>query len=95
MGVGEFQDLIDRWGEDISCWPDAQRWAAVDLVTSSAEARMLLEDARRLRHALSAPPVCAPADLADRIVTAAKRQAPEVAPDAEATSAAAETTEPG
>lgn len=73
MDVREFEDLVDRLGEDISRWPDAQRRAAADLLSSSPEALALLAQARELREALSASPVRAPAGLADRILTAASR----------------------
>ena len=72
MDVTSFEDLIDRLGEDLSRWPDDQRLAAEGLLASSAEARTLHEAARALRRALAAPPVCAPASLADRIVAAAR-----------------------
>lgn len=73
MDVRDFEDLIDRLGEDTSHWPDVQRQAAVGLLASSAEARALLDQARMLRAALSAPPVRAPAGLADRIFAAASK----------------------
>jgi hypothetical protein len=95
MDVGEFQDLIDRWGEDISRWPDPARSAATDLVTCSAEANTLLENARMLRRALSAPPVLAPAGLVDRIVIAAASPTNEAASDREVAPAAAKNTQPG
>jgi|KBSSwiStaDraftv2_1062776.scaffolds.fasta_scaffold1497061_1 hypothetical protein len=71
MDVGTFEDLIDRLGEDLSLWPDAQRAAALELLASSADARVLYDEARTVRQALAAPPVRAPAGLADRIVAAA------------------------
>jgi hypothetical protein len=73
MDVAEFEDLIDRLGEDLSRWPDAPRLAAEDLLASSSEARARHEEARALRLALAGPPVRAPAGLADRIVTAASK----------------------
>jgi len=73
MDVSEFEDLIDRLGEDMSCWPDGQRVAAAELLASSHEARALLEEARTLRQALTRPPVHAPAGLAGRIVASASR----------------------
>lgn len=95
MDVREFEDLIDRLGEDISCWPDGQRQAAVELLASSPEARALLEQARALRQALSAPAVRAPAGLANRIVAAAGRlKAPPSAED-DSVSAAADASQPG
>ena len=81
MDVSEFEDLIDRLGEDMSCWPEVQRIAADRLLASSYEARAVLAEARRLRQALAGSSVQAPAGLADRIVTAAKLNA--AAPPAE------------
>jgi hypothetical protein len=73
MDVREFEDLVDRLGEDISRWPDAQREAAASLLSSSMEAAAVLAQARILREALAVPPVRAPAGLADRIFAAASR----------------------
>ncbi len=85
MDVGAFEDLIDRLGEDLSRWPDAQRLAAEGLLASSAEARALHDEARTLRQLLASPPVRAPAGLADRIIAAAgKLKAEPVATPADA-----------
>ena len=73
MDVSEFEDLIDRLGDDMSRWPDGRRAAAEALLVSSHEARTLLEEARTLRDALAGPPVRAPSGLADRIVNIASR----------------------
>jgi hypothetical protein len=77
MDVTEFEDLIDRLGEDLSLWPDDRRLPAEALLEQSADARTLLDQARALRSALAAPPVRAPAGLADRIVAAATRRTSE------------------
>ncbi|MBR0963491.1 hypothetical protein JQ554_05190 [Bradyrhizobium diazoefficiens] len=71
MDVTEFEELIDRLGEDLSLWPDDRRLPAEELLLGSAAAQALLDEARVLRQALAAPPVRAPAGLADRIVAAA------------------------
>jgi hypothetical protein len=73
MDVTEFEELIDRLGEDLSLWPDDRRLPAEELVARSAAAQALLEEARALRQALAAPPVRAPTGLADRIVAAARK----------------------
>lgn len=73
MDVAELEDLIDRLGEDPSRWPDDRRLAAERLLQESAAARALLAQVRAVREALSAPPVRAPAGLADRIVAVAVR----------------------
>ncbi|WP_315726268.1 MULTISPECIES: hypothetical protein [unclassified Bradyrhizobium] len=79
MDVREFEDLIDRLGEDISRWPAERRQAAAELLASSPEAGQLISEARLVREALSSPPVRAPAGLAARIVAAANRETPEEA----------------
>jgi len=92
MDVREFEDLIDRLGEDTSRWPDAQREAAAILLSSSAEAAEVLAQARALREALAGPPVRAPAGLADRIfATASRLKAEQSAVD---DAAAVEATQP-
>ena len=73
MDVTEFEDLIDRLGEDLTLWPEDRRVSAEQLLGQSAEAQALLEQARALRRALAAPPVRAPAGLADRIAAAASK----------------------
>jgi hypothetical protein len=73
MDVTEFEELIDRLGEDLSRWPDDRRLPALDLLAQSSAAQTLLDEARTLRNALAAPAVRAPAGLADRIVAAAAR----------------------
>jgi hypothetical protein len=67
MDAKEFEDLIDRYGEDLSRWPEGLRQPAAVLLVSSQQARAIIEAARFIREALSAPPVRAPAGLADRI----------------------------
>ncbi len=92
-----FEDLIDRLGEDLSRWPDHHRLAAEELLASSAAARTLYEEARAVRQALAAPPVRAPAGLADRIVAAAGKSAAEPAVPAEgkAAESSAGSAQPG
>jgi hypothetical protein len=76
MNVVEFEDLLDRLGDDITRWPAAQQQAASVLLVDSAEARDLLHEARALRGLLSGAPVRAPSGLADRIVDQALRNSP-------------------
>jgi len=73
MDVTEFEELIDRLGEDLSLWPDDRRLPAEELLARSSAAQALLEEARTLRQALAAPAVRAPKGLADRIVAAAAK----------------------
>jgi hypothetical protein len=79
MDIAEFEDLIDRLGEDLSIWPDGSRLAAEELLASSVEAQALHARARALRQALTTPPVRAPVGLADRIVAAARERTAEPA----------------
>lgn len=73
MDVTEFEELIDRLGEDLSLWPDDRRLLAEGLLAHSSAAQALLEEARALRRALASPAVRAPKGLADRIVAAAAK----------------------
>lgn len=84
MDIDDFEDRVDRWGEDVSAWPEPSRSDARALLRTSAEARQVLADAVALRTALSArASVRAPAGLTDRILAAAREA------DANSTSAAA------
>jgi hypothetical protein len=79
MNVADFEDLLDRLGEDMSSWPAPQREAAAVLLRSSDEARALLDQAKLLRRALSAPPLRAGAGLADRIMVGIESPLPKPA----------------
>jgi hypothetical protein len=79
MNVADFEDLLDRLGDDMSTWPARQQQSAADLLRSSEQARLVLDEARRLRRALSAPPVRARAGLADRIMQAVPQADPRPA----------------
>jgi hypothetical protein len=68
MKIADFEDLLDRLGEDMSSWPVPQQQAAANFLLCSAEARSALAQARLLRQALSAPPVRAEAGLTERIM---------------------------
>lgn len=75
MDLEEFEDLVDRWGEDIGRWPASSRDQAAKLLRASAEARDILSRAAFLRRVVAdVPPVRAPAGLADRITSAAVAQ---------------------
>jgi len=82
MDVREFEDLIDRLGEDVSHWPAGLHQAALELLASSPDANRLLSGARLVREALASPPIRAPAGLADRIAAAANRLTAEETADA-------------
>jgi hypothetical protein len=78
MDVVEFEDLLDRLGDDLSAWPSDRQSEALLLLAHSDEAKELLREARAMRGLLARPPVSAPAGLADRIMIQAAR-APAVA----------------
>lgn len=81
MDEAQFQDLVDRHGEDLTLWPAAVRVAAEALLLKSERARSILETAVRLREALAAgPAVRAPAGLTARIVALAEDDADKPAP---------------
>lgn len=81
MDIDDFEDQVDRWGEDVSAWPEPSRTQGLALLKASAEAREVLAEAKALREALAArPAVRAPADLADRILAAARATEPQREP---------------
>lgn len=72
MDEAQFQDLVDRHGEDLRLWPAAVRADAEALLRQSDRARSILETAVTLRKALTAGPAArAPAGLAARIAALA------------------------
>jgi hypothetical protein len=72
MDIEEFEDLVDRLGEDLAAWPDHDRKAAEVLLRNSAEAREIISEATSLRMAFARRPTApAPAGLADRIIVQA------------------------
>jgi hypothetical protein len=73
LNLADFQDLLDRLGEDISTWPAPQQQAAASLLEASEPARGVLEEAKLLRQALASPQVRAPAGLTDRIMQAIRK----------------------
>lgn len=73
MKIEEFEDLVDRLGEDISRWPEQFRKVGEALLATSAEAREIVREASLLRRALSRDDSArSPAGLADRIVGQAR-----------------------
>jgi hypothetical protein len=67
----ELQDIVDRYGEDPAWWPADTRIPAQELIDVSAEARLIVEQARRLRSALLRMGPEAPACFTDRILSVA------------------------
>lgn len=75
MDLEEFEDLVDRWGEDVQRWQSPFREQAAELLRTSKPAREILNRATLLRRAIAdAAPVRAPAGLASRITAAAGRR---------------------
>jgi hypothetical protein len=79
MNITEFEDLLDRLGEDMSTWPAPLQQAAAVLLGSSDQARGLLEETRLMRRALAGTQIRAPAGLADRIMLGSRQPASEPA----------------
>lgn len=79
MNITEFEDLLDRLGEDMSTWPAPLQQAAAALLGSSDQARGLLEETRLMRRALTGAPIQAPAGLANRIMLGVRQPASEPA----------------
>lgn len=77
MTIEEFEDLVDRLGEDLSAWPEGVRKAGELLLKNSAEAREIVQEAGLMRRAFAPGRAArAPAGLADSIVLrATSRQA--------------------
>ena len=73
LTLEEFQELLDRFGSDLSVWPDPQRAAVC--VETFPEAADLLRQAQAVEAGLAQPPK-APEGLADRIVAEALRRSP-------------------
>ena len=54
MALGEFEDLIDRYGGDAKRWPDTRRAAAATLLLSSLPARKALATMQEVEQLLVA-----------------------------------------
>ncbi len=67
----ELQDLVDRFGEDTSAWPNELREPAEELIDECAEARDIIDQARSLRAQLRRMGPRAPSCIVDRIVSIA------------------------
>ena len=67
----ELQDLVDRFGEDMTAWPNEFREPAEELVDECAEARDIIAQARSLRVQLRNLGPKAPSCIVDRIVAIA------------------------
>jgi hypothetical protein len=70
MPLAAFLESLQKHGEDLSIWPEADRKAADLLLLESDAARVALAEMRVLRDALKAKPAKAPDHLTDRIMRA-------------------------
>ena len=78
MDIDEFEDLLDRLGEDISTWPIDKQRPAAKILAESSEAQELMRDAVALRGLMARPPMSAPTGLSERIFErAAAMQEPQ------------------
>jgi hypothetical protein len=78
MDIEEFEDLLDRLGEDVSTWPADKQRPAARLLAESSEAQDLMRDAVALKGLMARPPVSAPSGLSERIFErAAAMQEPQ------------------
>lgn len=90
LSLPAFEDLLDRWGDEIERWPAEWRTPARRLLAASAAARASLDEVRRLRELLrAAPPVQVPAGLLERILTSAAATSSRPAADSSSRAATA------
>ncbi|OIQ86813.1 hypothetical protein GALL_313210 [mine drainage metagenome] len=68
MSPQEFQDLVDRYGDDLALWPDGVPPQVRALVRDCSEAQEILEQARALKCRLMDLGGQAPHLFADRVV---------------------------
>lgn len=68
MPLAAFLERLQKYGENLSIWPEADRKAADLLLLESEPARLALAEMRVLRDALKAPAEKAPGYLTDRIM---------------------------
>jgi hypothetical protein len=76
MSLADFQELVDRFGDEPDAWPEKIRPVALAFSEESDQAKKILNHAKTIREALTAPPVKAPAGLVDRIVAKALQTDP-------------------
>ncbi|MBI1203229.1 MAG: hypothetical protein GC182_12025 [Rhodopseudomonas sp.] len=72
MNIEQFENLVDRFGEVPTGWPDDIRAEALTFLDQSADARRVVAEAAALRDMFrNDVPTKAPAGLSDRIFAAA------------------------
>ncbi len=67
----QLQEIVDCYGEDPTAWPVGLRRPAQELVDGCAEARAILEQAKKLREQLRDLGPAAPDCFTDRVVAVA------------------------
>lgn len=80
MDIEEFEDLLDRHGEDLTRWPADKQRPALQLLAQSEEAKELLQESEELRNLIGRRPTTAPSGLSDRIVAQALAQGAQAQP---------------
>jgi hypothetical protein len=71
MDLQALIEALDRWGADLSSWPESQAKAAAQLINESEAARIELASAQRVQQLLdSLPVVSAPGALKSAIISA-------------------------
>jgi hypothetical protein len=72
MSLAAFLENLQKHGEDLSIWPEADRRAAAVLLAENDAARIAIVEMQALRQALKPAPgmVRAPAHLTDKIMRA-------------------------
>ena len=68
ISVEQFQELLDRLGEDLSAWPEELRNQALELLSTSEDARKRLAEAKATADELRATSPKAPKGLVNRIL---------------------------
>jgi hypothetical protein len=68
MNDTQFQDHLDRFGDDFRVWPAAVRTDAEIFLASSGSAQLRIAEARQIREALTSPDaIRAPTSLKESI----------------------------
>lgn len=74
MSLAAFLERLQKYGEKLAAWPEADRKAADLLLLESEPAREALSEMQVLRDALQSPQPRAPGHLTDRIMRAVSGQ---------------------
>ena len=72
----EFQDLVDRYGEDFSKWPADMGLSGEAMVDDNEIAQTIIEQAEKIRVMMQAMGSKAPSCFSDRIIKLALELSP-------------------